>query len=101
MALYRWIAKAQSSDLSQWAEVILGSTAISIDRDVSTNQQIFARDPSDASIPIDERVSVILSWNDIKQGEAQIEVRSNEPLLKAGTRCELIAKALQQTTLRP
>lgn len=95
MALYRWIARTNSSDLAEWSERILAGTDMTIVQDLSSDQQVFAQDPHHCGIHHNQRVKVIVSWNDRKHLEAQVEVRSEEPLLKSGTRCSIIADSIK------
>lgn len=97
MALYRWIStKVSSWELESSLETVLKNTGLAVDSEISNEYQLLAKDAEDSSIPYSQRVNVIVSWNDRLRGEIQIEVRSSEPLLRKGTRCELIANTIRE-----
>jgi len=46
-------------------------------------------------------VTVLATWSEKSNHEIQIEVRSDEPLLRSGTRCETLAAALKHALKAP
>jgi hypothetical protein len=66
-----------------------------VDPLVSSDSQLLAKDDPARSIPLAQRVTVVASWNCQLSRECQLEVRSSEPQLRHGTRCQQIAEQLQ------
>ena len=67
-----------------------------IDPSVSSASQVLAADRPNCGLPMAQRVTVLASWNCSRSREAQLEVRSSEPQLRQGTRCQRIAEELQR-----
>ena len=95
MALFQWITADTRTALLARIEAILDRLGLEIDREFSSNSNIYARDKDGAKIAARARVAVIVTPSTMHQDEFLIEVRSSEPMLKRGTRCEEIASALQ------
>ena len=96
MALFAWITNLDNDLLAEALQHPLRSLGLVVDKDVSTATQLLARDCPTAAIPMAQRVTVLASWNCQRSRECQLEVRSAEPQLRHGTRCQQIAEQLQR-----
>ncbi len=95
MALFQWITTAERPRLLGRLEHAVTQLGLTINQEFSTTSTIYARDPDGARTALDARVTVIISPNNGANDEFQVEVRSSEPMLKRGTRCEQIATELR------
>jgi hypothetical protein len=82
-------------------EETLDGFGIEIVEEFSGGSSIYATDKSvaNAAITVNSRVTVIVTPDNALKKEFLIEVRSSEPMLKRGTRCEQIASALKASVL--
>ena len=96
MALFSWIASVDSDVLLDVLAEPLNQLELVIDPHVSNATQVLAVDRPDCGLPMAQRVTVLASWNCSRSRECQLEVRSSEPQLRQGTRCQQIAEQLQQ-----
>ena len=96
MARFSWIARLDHDQLSAGLSQPLQQLGLELDDQVSSSSQLLARDQVDCRIPLAARVTVLASWNCSRSREYQVEVRSSEPQLRRGTRCEQIATELQR-----
>ena len=96
MALFSWITCLNSDALTEALEHPLQQLGLVIDPQVSSASQLLAKDDPSQSIPLAQRVTVVASWNCQRSRECQLEVRSSEPQLRQGTRCQQIAEQLQR-----
>lgn len=96
MALFSWITSLNSDALNEALERPLQQLGLVIDPQVSSASQLLAKDDPSQSIPLAQRVTVVASWNCQRSRECQLEVRSSEPQLRQGTRCQQIAEQLQR-----
>jgi len=71
-----------------------------VDPHVSSPNQVLAADSPSCGLPMSQRVTVLASWNCSRSRECQLEVRSSEPQVRQGTRCQRIAEQLQQSGIR-
>lgn len=96
MALFQWVTRladdAPISDLAASVE----SLGLAVDPECSNHLQLYLRDSSGPARRIDSRVTVLVSLVDRRSHEVQMEVRSSEPMLTRGTRCEVVATAIKQ-----
>jgi hypothetical protein len=95
MALFSWITSLNSDALSDTLEHPLRQLGLVVDPLVSSDSQLLAKDDPSLPIPLAQRVTVVASWNCQRSRECQLEVRSSEPQLRQGTRCQQIAEQLQ------
>jgi hypothetical protein len=95
MALFSWIASVDSDALLDALAEPLQQLGLVIDPHVSSASQVLASDRPNCGLPMAQRVTVLASWSCSRSREAQLEVRSSEPQLRAGTRCQQIAEHLQ------
>ena len=95
MALFQWIAAAERQELQDRLASAVGRLNLEIDQEFSNNVTIYARDKDGLKTPVNARVTVMISPNNGTRDEFQVEVRSSEPMLKRGTRCEQIATDLK------
>ncbi len=72
------------------------SLGLALDPDCSNHAQIYLRDQHGAAPSMASRVTVLVSLVDQRNNHVQWEVRSSEPMLTRGTRCESVAAAIQQ-----
>ena len=96
MALFSWIASVDSDALLEPLAEPLQQLGLVIDPHVSNANQVLASDRPNCGLPMAQRITVLASWNCSRSREAQLEVRSSEPQLRAGTRCQQIAEQLQR-----
>ena len=96
MALFSWITSLESDVLADALAEPLRQLGLIIDPTVSSAAQVLAVDRPDCGLPMAQRVTVLASWNCSRSRECQLEVRSSEPQLRQGTRCQQIAEQLQQ-----
>ena len=96
MALFSWIASVDSDALLDALAEPLQQLGLVVDPSVSSANQVLACDRTNCGLPMAQRVTVLASWNCSRSREAQLEVRSSEPQLRQGTRCQQIAEQLQQ-----
>lgn len=95
MALFSWITSVDSDVLIEVLAEPLQQLGLVVDPHVSSPNQVLAADRPDCGLPMAQRVTVVASWNCSRSREAQLEVRSSEPQLRQGTRCQQIAEQLQ------
>ena len=96
MALFSWITSVESDALLDSLADPLHQLGLVVDASVSSASQVLAADDPNCGLPVAQRVTVLASWNCTRSRECQLEVRSSEPQLKPGTRCQQIAERLQQ-----
>ena len=96
MALFSWIASVDSDALLDALAEPLQQLGLVVDPSVSSATQVLASDRPNCGLPMAQRVTVLASWNCSRSREAQLEVRSSEPQLRQGTRCQQIAEQLKQ-----
>mgnify|MGYP006292689527 CR=1 FL=1 len=97
MALFSWIVNVENEALLDALAEPLQRLGLVVDPQVSSPSQVLATDRPDCGLPIAQRVTVLASWNCSRSREAQLEVRSSEPQLRPGTRCQQIAEQLQRS----
>jgi len=95
MALFSWITSVDSDALLEALAEPIQQLGLVIDPHVSSANQVLASDRPNCGLPMAQRVTVLASWNCSRSREAQLEVRSSEPQLRTGTRCQQIAERLQ------
>ena len=96
MALFKWLICIEADSLREAIGSAIERAGLVINQAVSSEYALFASDPSEATLHHERRVSLLASWSDRSAREVLIEVRSDEPLLRSGTRCELTAMTLQK-----
>ena len=96
MALFSWIASVDSDALVDALAEPLQQLGLVVDPSVSGATHVLAADRPNCGLPMAQRVTVLASWNCSRSREAQLEVRSAEPQVRQGTRCQQIAEQLQQ-----
>lgn len=96
MALFKWFSQIEGSCISSALQASVEELGLAIDPSLCHRGQLFASDPINALTRHHTRVTVLATWSDKSSHEVQIEVRSDEPLLRSGTRCETLATALKQ-----
>ena len=96
MALVSWITRVDGDGLLDALADSLQQLGLVVDGSVSTPSQVLAADAPNCGLPMDQRVTVLASWNCSRSRECQLEVRSSEPQLRRDTRCQQIARQLQQ-----
>jgi hypothetical protein len=95
MALYQWIASSGRSALLDRIAPIIQRFGLEIDEEFSSGANIYAKDQDNLGISIKQRVTVLITPNNMERSEFLVEVRSSEPMLSHGTRCEEIANQLK------
>ena len=96
MALYQWIETIGSSSIPEHFSPLIAQLGLQMIDSVSNDLQIYALTPRSGQA-FDEQpiVSVLVTWCNRGTHEVQIEVRSDEPMLRSGTGCEQIAQQLR------
>ena len=84
-------------ELTQRLRECLLQTDLIIDSEFSNSNFIYARDRDGAKCPWNARVTIIISPNSCTADEYIVDVRSSEPMLKKGTRCERLANMVKIT----
>ena len=77
----------------------LHETGLEIDPEFSKGKNVYARDSNGSKGSWNTRVNIIISPNTSSANEYVVEVRSAEPMLKKGTRCEKIASKVKSIIL--
>ena len=96
MALFQWVTRfADERGLDTLAST-LQPLGLDVDLDFSSHVQIVLRDRRGAARSLDSRVTVLASRLNQSNRDVQLEVRSSEPMLSRGTRCESVAISLKQ-----
>ncbi len=95
MALYQWISSVKWDGLEQRLLECLQETGLEIDPEFSKGKIIYASDGDGCKCAWNARVNLIISPNNTTTNEYVVEVRSSEPMLKKGTRCEQIASKVK------
>jgi hypothetical protein len=95
MALFRWIVRHERSELLSRAQSAIDSVGLEIDNEFSNAVNILAREKEGSKVNANARATVTISPNGGELDEFQVEVRSSEPMLKKGTRCEHVANVLR------
>jgi hypothetical protein len=96
MALFRWLSDYPTWDLSSNLQGAFSQLGLVINEEISNDFQLYACDRPSADLKPESQVKVLVSWTNRTANELQVQVISDEPLLRAGTRCEQVAKALHQ-----
>ena len=96
MALFEWLTTLQSLEQDSSLAEGVASLGLVVDAAACSRVQLYASDPVNAPLRHAARVSVLVAWTNQASREAKIEVRSAEPLLRSGTRCEITANALKR-----
>ena len=94
MALFQWIATKQSGQELGSLQHSLENLGLIVDQEFCNQSRIDARENDAACSCMNSRVTVMIFANRGTGQGYQVEVRSSEPMLKRGTRCESIAKEL-------
>ena len=94
MATYEWVASVENSDMRSALSNCLAGIGFQIDNDWTTDKQLFAVCTPDAELGYKSCIKLITSWTNEQKCLLKIEVRSDEPALRSGTRCEHKAKML-------
>ena len=96
MAIVQWLERIEAPSLSETFAPLVQELQLEYLASVSSDSQLYATTPpakvSRANSP---RVSVLVMWTDRRGQEVQIEVRSDEPMLRPRTHCEHIAEKLR------
>lgn len=100
MALFSWITSVDGDALLDVLSEPLQQLGLVVDPHVSSSNQVLAADSPSCGLPMSQRVTVLASWNCSRSRECQLEVRSSEPQVRQGTRCQRIAEQLQQSGIR-
>jgi len=95
VARFQWIAASKRQDPLRDFDGAIEQLGLVIDPELSSSVSIYAREQVGAKTLANARVTVIISTTTGPKDEFPIEVRSSEPMLKRGTRCEQIATELQ------
>jgi hypothetical protein len=97
MAVFKWMSRYPSYNQHSELQNVIENLGLAINDEISNPSQLFATNPNSARLKANTRITVLATWIDRNNHDLQVEVRSDEPMLRSGTRCEQIAKALQQS----
>ena len=95
MALIRWIASVEKNDLEQRLLNSIEGMGLEIDHEFSSSRMLYARDKDGLKCSFKARVKIFVSSTNEIESEYQFEVRSSEPMLRRGTRCEQVANEIK------
>ena len=95
MALFQWITTGERAALEANLADSFDEVGLEVDKEVSGVGGIYASEKGGPSFGGKAKVTVIFSPTNVTKDEFLIEVRSSEPMLKRGTRCEQIANTLK------
>ncbi len=93
MAYFQYISQVNGASLQKSFEGLLESSGLRISKEFSNPEQIFAEENSNRN-GYKTKVKVLISWSDKSTKQCSIEVRSDEPFLKANTHCERVKHLL-------
>ena len=95
MSLYQWITCIEQVDVNRQLLICLQENNLELDPEFSSGKIIYARDGNKSKCAWNTRVDIIISPNNGMTDEYVVEVRSSDPMLKKGTRCEEVATLLK------
>lgn len=95
MALFQWSSTTELCELQRCLQDASESLGLEVDQELSQNASIYVREKGGSAIPLNSRVTVLISPRNGARTEFLVEVRSSEPMLRRGTRCEDIASKLK------
>jgi len=97
VAVFQWFEKLHQSSIAEAFCPLVEALGLDTVSAVSSDVQLYAATPL-AHVSRLQRpmVTVLVTWADRRAREVQIEVRSDEPMLRSGTHCEQVAQYLRQ-----
>lgn len=95
MALYQWITSIEHVEVNRQLLEYLQENSLELDPEFSKGKTIYARHGNKSKCAWNARVDIIISPSNSTRNEYIVEIRSSEPMLKKGTRCEEIATKLK------
>ena len=102
MAVVQWIEKLDSASIADVFDPLIEALGLELVGLARRDLQLFAVTPlARAPLLRSARVSVLVIWSDRRAHEVHIEVRSDEPMIRAGTSCEQVAQQLRQLLRGP
>ena len=93
MAYFQYLSDVNGECLLSTFQGLLEAAGLKVSKEFSNSSQIYAEEKG-LNSGYQSVVKVLISWSDKHSKQCSIEVRSDEPFLKSGTRCENIATAL-------
>lgn len=97
VANFQWFEQLETSSLAEVFTPLLDPLGLDAVSAVTSDVQWYAVTPLAQVAALQRpRVSVLVTWSDRRAREVQIEVRSDEPMLRTGTSCEQVAEQLRQ-----
>jgi len=101
VAIFQWVEQLETSSLADVFTPLLDVLGLDAVAAVTSDVQWYAVTPlAQISSLQRPRVSVLVTWSDRRAREVQIEVRSDEPMLRSGTSCEQVAEQLRELLQR-
>jgi len=95
VALFQWVARLSDDLNSDALAGVLQPLGLDVDPDFTSQAQVVLRDRHGEPRTLDSRVTVMASIVNRARQEIQLEVRSSEPMLSRGTRCERVAASIK------
>ena len=95
MAVQSWTSELEAEKGQELIRRCMGRLNLAIDEEISNNHQVYARDQGPCRLVRAQLVSVLASCAPQGSNTFVFEVRSAESSLLKNTRCEELAKALQ------
>lgn len=96
MAVYQWITKTDKDNLHDAMAKKIKETQFRIEKSGTTEMQISALYTPKEIVRYWSGVRMLASWMNFSARTIKIEVRSDEPTLRANTHCENSAKELKK-----
>ena len=96
MAVYEWIIKTDQDDLYDAVAKKLKDTNFKVEKSGTTEMQISAVYTPKEIVRYWSGVRMLATWLNFNARTIKIEVRSDEPMLRANTHCERSAKELMK-----
>ena len=93
MAYFRYLSHTDNDCLLSAFTHLLEDAGLNVCSECSNKSQIFAEEIT-SNGDYKSKVKVLISWSNKQLKQCFVEVRSDEPHLKNGTRCEEIANHL-------
>jgi len=94
MASYRWISAIQQQSICDVLSDAMTAQRLDVDYSHCSKEQFFANIPYCKVKNRLSSVAVIAMWTDRKNKNIEIEVRSDESILRGQTQCEDVTAAM-------
>jgi hypothetical protein len=96
MAVFSWICDLRGHSLQDRVQPVLEGLQLRLDPDFCNHDQLYALDNGPQPEHAAAGVRVLATWTTPERCHCLVEVRSGEPQLRPGTRCQQLAEGLRQ-----